>query len=145
MIVFASCLLRTTEAIMIVFASCLLRTTEVVGLKPRRFCTSLASHTVPWLDMARARGGWEGSLEISKKALGPLLAKGKLEYGNAPADPIDEKWIVEHVPELIVLFQEIPKGNGKYSMFVRTILSMMKDGEYGRGCPHLHNHQLVFV
>ena len=62
-----------------------------------------------------------------------LVADGKFEYPALPNDAADEDWMVKNTPALTRLFQQIPNGNGKYSMFVRTIVGMMSTGAYGVG------------
>ena len=71
-----------------------------------------------------SRKGWCGSLEESCAALELLFANGRLAYTAKPNEPADEDFIVEHLPGLTKLFATMPKGNGTYSVFVKTMLKL---------------------
>ena len=55
-----------------------------------------------------------------------LMQHGKLSYEAQNFDPVDEEWILSNMDGLKNLFSHIPGGNGKYSMFVKAILQLMR-------------------
>lgn len=81
--------------------------------------------------MADSRAGWDGSVQKCASALASLFVDGKIRYVQLPSGPADDGWIIAHTSQLQALFKEIPKGNGNYSMFVKSILMLMNDGSYG--------------
>jgi hypothetical protein len=78
------------------------------------------------------RAGWNGSVLECSQALRVLLAPGKPTYRPQPSDPCDDVWMVEHMNGIHNMFSIIPRGNGKYSTFVKGVLKVMsdKDMEY---------------
>ena len=72
------------------------------------------------------RAAWTGTVDAAADALSLLLANGKLKYVE-PDSPVDEDFMEKNMPGLKQMFAEIPKGNGKYSMFVRAVLKLMTD------------------
>ena len=72
------------------------------------------------------RAAWSGTVDAAADALSTLLENGKLKYVE-PSDPVDEDFMNKNMPGLKKMFAEIPKGNGKYSMFVRAVLKLMTD------------------
>ena len=54
----------------------------------------------------------------------------KIAYTASNNDPLDEAWLAANLEEVKALFRSIPKGNGKYSMFVRAVLHMMDAEDY---------------
>jgi hypothetical protein len=83
------------------------------------------------------RSGWDGSLDEGVDALSLLYASGKLTYAPTACDRPNEEFMTANADGLHKLFQVIPKGNGKYSTFVKVLLRKMADGSYSMGYPHL--------
>lgn len=77
-----------------------------------------------------SRASWNGTVDDCAKGLQPLLRDGRIRYSAGCDDPLDEEWLAVHAEKVKALFAEIPKGNGKYSMFVRTVLHIMDSEEF---------------
>ena len=88
-----------------------------------------------------SRAGWVGKVADCAEGLAVLLKDGKIEYDRAPSDPASETFMMDNTAGLVHLFKMIPKGNGKYSMFVKGILKLMADDRYG-GAPSNKKGQL---
>ena len=52
---------------------------------------------------------------------------------------VDEEFMERNKAGMQRMFEVIPRGNGKYITFVKTILKLMADDKYGRGLPHSNN------
>ena len=100
-----------------------------------KFCNELLSKS----PAAMKGSGWEGSLNDAADGLELLFSSGKLSYPARASDPADEAFFTTNANGLQQLFRMMPKLNGKYSTFVKAILSLMESGRYGRGFPHLKN------
>lgn len=84
-------------------------------------------------DSAMARvSSWAGTVDECADALAPLLADGKPRYGRLPSEGADEAYIIEKSTELVTLFTAIPRGNGKYSVFLKAVLKLMTANKYGK-------------
>lgn len=91
------------------------------------------------MERMKKGSGWEGSLHDAADGLELLFSNGKLNYPARASDAADEAWFILNAPGLQQLFRKMPKLNGKYSTFVKAILSLMESNKYGRGFPHLKN------
>jgi hypothetical protein len=81
--------------------------------------------------MARVTN-WPGTVDECANALAPLLSDGKPRYARLPSEAADENFILEKKDELVTLFAAIPRGNGKYSVFLKAVLKLMTANKYGK-------------
>jgi hypothetical protein len=77
-----------------------------------------------------SRAGWSGSVQDCADQLEALFANGNIEYDKSPNDSADEDAIESNALGLKNLFDLIPKGNGRWTTFVKAILKLMSSGRY---------------
>ena len=98
-----------------------------------------SSTTTPMKAVDRA--SWAGTVDECADALTILLVNGPLEYKAKHSEQAKGEFMHEHLAGLHKLFRIIPKGNAKYSTFVKAILKMMAEGKYGTRAAHIHYQQ----
>ena len=84
--------------------------------------------------MAPKKGkSFAGDNEAVIHAIAPLFDAGPLQYPCEGKNKCNDEVIMQLQPKLTEMHRKIPRGNVKWSQYVKAILALMQNGRYAAG------------